>query len=946
MQPSTRILIISPRTVHGLPLRNSASSAVHRPSVCGIVAALLIAAHDIAAEAPRVEAVALKGEPLGVASARFRIDDPAAAEPGRERFNLAGDHRRILYPVFLPDPVPGGPNGPAGRPEGFEMLFLFSGSEPLEAIVTCNLSTAMYKEYHAPIVPTSPPDSSAYRALLARWWKGYRAILAAAETRDEAYPVIENYLRWHLPRSLDLEENPELGRARPGRPLSLFPEVEGLADLLAGTESIRIAFQRDTLLGSKGEDGAPPSEPLPEPPAIRPVEIPAAPLETAVEPLARFVPAECLYVWFPRFRDFQEIRGRAESWGGGLHDAILGRSFDAGVREILQTQLALRETVLATLFGDLAIGEMAIVAFDTFVREGSALGFVFEARNETTFTAAIRRLRSEAVEASRARPEGPAEEEEIQVGGERVKFLRAPGNRIRSFHASMGKYHLVANCRKLVERFLECGKTGRNALLLDPGFRHARVLHPLGTPQSALAFVSDPFLRELVGPAYRAEMTRRTRARADLELVEIARAVARAETGQKLRIEDLIGHGYLPGRTIIRPDGSRPVDTPGGSGDSLRGSLGTFLPIPDVGVEKLTRSEANAYNEFSWFYRRQWDRVDPAVVRIRFVPAAPAPESPAAAPASPRPKEPIDRIEFAVDILPFAREPYQMLRAVLGPSLPRSMAPPHGEILSIEGEVGPLVVSTHGWVRAGVLDFAAPLHGEEPLSRIVLDPRRVPFYLILPIAERLPGGEVRAVTFTGTPEPDGFFRVEGGSFVPLLWGKEQGGRLFLSPRKEIAARLAEEIVFGEDLPAQARLRLNLDSRLHVLSAMREEAIHRVRQASLAGSTFLSNLHGILKVPIEECPLAAVRILGAGVACPGGGTFQGASFPIAGAPFFQSDRFPAVKKTQGERAEEGGECRAPLLDWLREVRISLTIDGRTLHSDITVKLRVEEPLLRP
>ncbi len=923
-------------------------SILTRLSLCVLAATLGVT--SAAAEPPRVEAVAFKGEPLGVASARFRIDDPAGAQAGSERFNLAGDHRRILYPVFLPDPIPGGPGGPAGQAEGFEMLFLFSGGEPFEAIVTCNLSAAQYREFHAPIAPIAPPDSATFQTLLAKWWKGYRAILAAAERGDEAYPVVENYLRWHLPRNLGLEENPQLGRARFGRPLSVFPEVERLADLFAGTESIRIAFQRDTLLGSKGEDGAPPSEPLPEPPAIRPVELPAEPEGTAVEPLARFVPAECLYVWFPRFRDFQEIRRRAESWGGGIHDVILGRSFDAGVREILQTQLALRETALAALFGDLAIGEMAIVAFDTFVREGSALGFVFEAKNETAFAAAIQRLRREAIEASKARPEGPAVEEEVQVSGERVKFLRAPGNRIRSFHASMGKYHLVTNCRKLVERFLECAMTGRNTLAEDPGFRHARALHPLATPQGALVFVSDPFLRELVGPAYRAEMTRRTRARADLELVEVARAVARAETGQTLRLEELIVRGYLPGRTIVRPDGSRPVDTPGGSGDSLRGSLGTFLPIPDVGVEKLTRAEARAYSEFSWFYRRQWERMDPAVVRIRLVPAEPSPETSAPGSAVLKGREAIDRIEFAIDILPFAREPYQMLRAVLGPSTPRSMAPPHGEILSIEGEGGSLLVSPHDWVRAGVLDFEAPLHGGEPLSRIVVDPRRVPFYLVLPIVERLPGGGVRAVVFTGTPQSDGFFRVEGGSFLPLLWGKEQGGRLFLSPHREIAAKLAAGTAFEEAPAAQARLRLNLESGLHVLSALRQEAYLRVGQASLAGSTFLSTLHGTLKVPIEECPAAAVRILGTGVVCPGGGNYQGAPFPIAGAPFFQSNRFPAGKKTLGEPGIDAGgnvggdaeDFRAPILDWLQEVKISLTLDGRTLHSDVSVKLRPEEP----
>jgi hypothetical protein len=887
------------------------------------------------APAGAVEAAAYPGTPLGVARVHFEVPVTAAL-PGPPRFNLAGEHGRVLYPVFLPDPVPSGPAGPAGASRGFEVLFLFPGPEPVALTATTSLSTSPYQEFHATASPVSDPGGSLRKRELERWWRAFREVLRAAEAADDHYPVIESYLLWRLPRLLDTKAELPPRPADSGRPLRAFPEVERLGDLLLGTESIRLAMERDTLLGEGRKGGKEELVRVPPPLPIAPVELPPAAPGTPVEAIARSAPVECLYLRFPSFRDFQKTRRLAAVWGGSLLDLIAGRSLDAGVEETLSTQLALRETELSRLFGDLVIGEMALLAHDTFVREGSALGIVFEVRNEPLWNTAIERLRGETLAASRDWPGGPASEEPIEVRGHPVRYLHSPGNRVRSFHASLDRFHLISNCRRLVERFLDCAGGGTGSLADDQGFRHARVLQPLGEPESGFVFISDPFLRSLVGPAYRAEMTRRADSRAALELVEVALRVARAETGETFDLARLVARGYLPAEPLRGVEGSQVLLSAAGAVDSQRGSRGTFLPIPDAEVLGMTPREVEEYQAFSLLYQRHWGRLDPVSIRIRLEPAVSA----SAGGTATGPAEILEELRLSVDILPFARDPYQLLSAVLAPPGRLSLAPLGETVLSVEAEVGGPLSSPPSWMGLGLLDFERPLILDGPLTgRLLEDPSLLPAYLVLPIALRLPGGGLGTPFLTtGAPDPDGFYRIEGVLDRPLF-GKERDGRLVVSTRKEVAAKVAEQFSLKEAVPAQARLRLDLGRARELLPALRAEAFRRSEAASRAGGELLSAVHSLLKVPLAECEGEAKRILAARVTCPAGGRYVATPYPLSGGLFFSSDAFPPAN-SRSDALRRAEEFRQPVLEGFRSLRVSFSLSGQSLHSEATLLLRDE------
>src|SRR5262249_10937459 len=147
--------------------------------------------------------------------------------------------------------------------------------------------------------------------------------------------------------------------------------------------------------------------------------------------------------------------------------------------------------------------------------------------------------------------------------------------------------------------------------------RYARMLMPLSRKDALFIYLSDTWFRLLVSPAYRVEMTRRMQAEADIELVHLARLAAKAERQPAEKIEQLVAGGVLPPTFARRPDGSRPMEREGTVIDSLRGARRSLMPVPDIEIAAITRSEQESYDEFSRTYLSQWQRVDPVIVGVQ-----------------------------------------------------------------------------------------------------------------------------------------------------------------------------------------------------------------------------------------------------------------------------------------------------------------------------------------
>ena len=242
------------------------------------------------------------------------------------------------------------------------------------------------------------------------------------------------------------------------------------------------------------------TEPLPTRSVTESVETPAT-NDVKVEEIALHVPEECFYVRFGNFPNYLWFSRLLREFGGDLRTLIAMRGLDYGLNARQEQQLVLKESGLAELLGPQVIADVALVGQDMFMREGAAIGIMFQARSNFGLGSDFRSQRAAALKANK-----DATESTVDVGGHKVSFLSTPDNRIRSFYAVDGDFHFVTTSRALVARFYEAG-AGERALGKSDEFRLARAEVPLERDDTVFAYLSAEFFQNLLGPHYRIEMT-------------------------------------------------------------------------------------------------------------------------------------------------------------------------------------------------------------------------------------------------------------------------------------------------------------------------------------------------------------------------------------------------------------------------------------------------------
>jgi len=384
---------------------------------------------------------------------------------------------RVFYPVFEKRERPILSEF-VNVPKQATVFFLFQGDAPLE------LTLYTPQPRTARVVPLRDP--AAHARLLGAWWRDFSSTADSADsasTPQDFPPLVEEYLVDTLARRLQL-------------PLAERPSAQDSSvlaremNLLLGTESARQDVAREIL--SSG----------PTPPAasvVLPEELPSPspevlnPSDAAVEPLAMHVPIECFYVRFGSFSNFMWLRQRLEQWGGELRDIVSERGFDYGLNQRMQRQLGLRESTVAELLGPVVIADVAMIGTDTFLREGAAIGLLFQAHNSLALTADFTQQRATALKENKG-----AKQQTLEIDGHAVSFISTPDNALRSFYVSDGDYHLITTSRTIVEWFLAVGADRHDSIGASESFRLARKHMPLERDDTVFAYFSPSFFQNLL----------------------------------------------------------------------------------------------------------------------------------------------------------------------------------------------------------------------------------------------------------------------------------------------------------------------------------------------------------------------------------------------------------------------------------------------------------------
>lgn len=854
------------------------------------------------ADNPYFEIEAYSGQPFGVGYIRTDYREKWQRYQAYDvTYELTDDEKRTHYPAYGRHSVPGAAMD--GQIAGTSAYFLFRGDQPM---------TITFDDGISPIRQTITPktDSRNHAVLLGRWAQQYFSSARAAAQSRHHLPVVENYTVGMLVRRLKLEQ-PTNGYSWDGG------ESWGqFAGYFLGTEELRLALQQKRLLGSK-EDDEPLDTPLPVAASPPPIEIPDVGDIELSEPLAAHVPAECFYVRFRSYADSRWFRQLLNTWGGEVRETSKDRSLDYGVQARMERQLALRETDLAKLLGEHVIGEMAFIGTDMFVREGASLGVLFQAKQGTLLSAAIAAQRAQSLAEGKG-----VSEQTIEIAGHRVSFLSTPDNRVRSYYAVDGDFHLVTTSSTLVRRFFEAGQ-GNEALADLKEFRWARSKQPADANNAVLMYLSDPFIRLIVSPAYRVEMTRRMRADADLELLELARLAAKGEEAVDGSIDELIAGGFLPPGFQKRADGSRVVLEKGVATDSMRGARRSFVPVFDVVIDQVTRSEAEAYQAFARFYRGLYERMDPAVAWVRQRDDGGGTK----------------RIVVDFAVTPFTRQNLGGLAAMLAPATSDRLGSVDGAMLSIEA-------LTNSRIFAGLLDHDASFSikgGQIITPDWVMTSR--PIY----VGER--GHFIRSFLENHTESRrvlgDGYFEFKSRAYFPPLfsgWQQDQwlviGGDL--ATVRQVVPAL--EISPAERL-AQVRLHIGDLGRSKLAPICRAGLYLHDRGASQSNARLLDTLRQQLHVADDEGLAAFENVLAARPVCPLGGTYSKPGFignerTVAGKRWSSSAWGQRAPQTLGEIHSIPEEYEPQLLDWFRGLDAEIRFEDRTFWTHVELHVAAD------
>ncbi|REK08939.1 MAG: hypothetical protein DWQ37_18915 [Planctomycetota bacterium] len=774
----------------------------------------------IAALARRIADRVGQGDPVNLESAELSLVEKSG---------------RALYPVFEKR------DRPILRqfisvPTESTIFFLFRGDDPLD------LTVYAPDALEGRVIPQADPAGHA--RLLRAWWNDYSS---ASDGRDAVreYPqIVEEYLTDTLARRLNLT----LPRRTPRRELNI---LRGELRLLAGSETLRLEVAEAVLMGDLANEAAtitlPEELPPPQPESLNP------PADVPTEPLAGRVPVECFYVRFGSFPNFQWLRHRTEDWGGELRDVVSARGLDYGLNARMQQQLGLREGKLADIFGDKVIADVALIGTDMFLSEGAAIGTLFQAKSSAALSADLMQQRRSTMN----EVEG-AKEEKLTIADRRVSYISSPTGTVRSYYVVDGDYHLVTTSRQIVEWFLATADGHHESLAASEEFRYTRARMPLERNDTIFVYLSPEFFDNLLSGHYQIELYRRMRSAVEIELFPIAQLAARAEEKSATTIDELIAADMLPAGFGEHPDGSRLVEKDGQLVDSLRGGRGTFLPIPDVPLGKVTPSEEAEYRRFKDYYVEQWGQMDPVVVAIR---------------REELPGGKLERVELEVQAAPLSPQHVETLSNWLGEPTDQRLAPVEGNVVSFEA-----VVRGGTFFAGGEHHLFGALRNVDP--NFALDARTS-------IIARIIGSQLQGVQgYLGAwPEP-GFLRLLGGSsnlpadpagYTQLrtgLWRRQINGFTLLSFHPQILEQVSPELQFVKaERPAQVWLEADDLADSTLAPMINAFGYRQSRQITLGNTRFMNMLIEQLHVPPEESLATGERILGAKFMSPLGGEYE-------------------------------------------------------------------------
>lgn len=436
--------------------------------------------------------------------------------------------------------------------------------------------------------------------LLASWAQARSRGWQALSPRADA-PVLRTWIE--LSKSLYAAApapapRPQPARGRePGRSTDIMSVLGGRAALQETLQLQLLGVDRQTAEG--------PSVPLAE---LKGVQVKSHPYEELLAgkpggrlPLADVVLPERLFVHFAKpaalFAFLDEGAGFLARMGTlftktDIDDDLKGRSL---------RRLGLKEGVGRRFLASGEVVELALLAPDLLFMDGTDLTLLMRLAHPGKTAALLKEL-------------GGVELREDEVTAKDTDTGR-PAYWLR--HRDL---LLVSTRREELESVLALARAdGAGSLGHSAEFRYMLSKLPLTKETRAFVYLSDPFIRRMVGPEVKVGQLRRLEARAEMERIVAGALLYRLDGGTGTPgLETLGGLGYVPaglaGKYRLAEDLT--VTSP------AWGTPAELTPLGAVRIDTVSESEAKAYRAYVEEYSRYWRQYfDPIALRLDDSPA-------------------------------------------------------------------------------------------------------------------------------------------------------------------------------------------------------------------------------------------------------------------------------------------------------------------------------------
>ena len=318
-----------------------------------------------------------------------------------------------------------------------------------------------------------------------------------------------------------------------------------------------------------------------------------------LDSIASILPHDQHAIIFSSYASMLEVMDEATLRGTPLLRLSEDRAESARSKEKYSQQLCLPVDELSRILGPKLISSVAITGSDPFLRTGTSLTLIFEAKQKEGLLAALAMRRMQAKEKfSQAKP---VSGKIPKSANHKYEGIASPDRTIRSFVSSFNEFVVVTNSMEQLTRLARVFDQKETNLASLEEYHFFRQRYPItpGNQEDAFLMITDATIRRWCGPEWRIGASRRTRAAA-----VIAELQARHESGSPLNAKEFpeLGKVYLINGQVQ---------------SSRFGNLSFLKSVNELNIKKITPAEKKAYEFFRDRYQSHWSKYfDPISAKL------------------------------------------------------------------------------------------------------------------------------------------------------------------------------------------------------------------------------------------------------------------------------------------------------------------------------------------